>query len=89
MALGADRGGIVRLVLRRGLGLTLIGTAIGVAGALGMMQLLTELMPSVRPTDPLTLSGAAVLLIAVALIASALPARRAARVDPMVALRDE
>jgi putative ABC transport system permease protein len=89
MALGADRGGIVRLVLRRGLGLTLIGTAIGVAGALGMMQLLAKLMPSVRPTDPLTLSGAALLLIVVALIASLLPARRAARVDPMVALRDE
>ena len=89
MALGADRGGIVRLVLRRGLGLTLIGTGIGIAGALGMMQLLTKLMPSVRPTDPLTLSGASVLLIAVALAASFLPARRAARVDPMVALRDE
>jgi putative ABC transport system permease protein len=89
MALGADRGGVIRLVLRQGLGLTLIGTAIGVAAALGVMQLLTKLMPSVRPSDPLTLAGASVLLIAVALIASVLPARRAARVDPMVALRDE
>ena len=89
MALGADRGGIVRLVLGRGLRLTVIGTAIGAAGALGLMRLLTKLMPSVQPTDPVTLSGAAVLLIAVALMASLVPALRAARVDPMVALRDE
>jgi putative ABC transport system permease protein len=89
IALGAHRAGVVRLVLRQGLGLTLIGTTIGLAGALGVMRLVAKLMPSVQPTDPLTLSGACALLIAVALSASLLPARRAARVDPIVALRDE
>ena len=88
MALGAGRGGVIRLVLRQGLTLTLVGTAIGLAGAVALSRLLTRLMPSVQPGDFLTLSAASAVLVAVALAASFLPARRAARVDPMIALRD-
>jgi putative ABC transport system permease protein len=75
-------------VLRQGLTLTLAGTAVGLAGAAALSRLLTQLMPGVQPGDPLTLAGASAVLVASALAASLVPARRAARVDPMIALRD-
>jgi putative ABC transport system permease protein len=89
LALGADRGNILRLVLRHGLGLVLIGVAIGMAGAVAIASLLTHLAPEIQPGDPITFTAVAVLLIVVALAASFLPALRASRVDPMIALRYE
>jgi predicted permease len=89
MALGAERGDVVRLVLRQGLGLTLIGTAIGLAGALALTRLLTKTIPGLQPGEPITLSAVSALLIGVALLASYLPARRGSRVDPVVTLRYE
>jgi ABC-type antimicrobial peptide transport system permease subunit len=89
LALGAARGEIIRLVLTRGLALAVIGTIIGVAVALATTRLLAGLTAGVQPTDPLPFAIATLVLLAAALIASYLPARRAARVDPMTALRTE
>jgi ABC-type antimicrobial peptide transport system permease subunit len=89
MALGASSADVLRLVLGQGLKLTLLGVAIGIAGALGLTHFLSSLLFGVKPTDPLTYASVSVLLIAVALLASFIPARRATRVDPMVALRYE
>jgi ABC-type antimicrobial peptide transport system permease subunit len=87
-ALGAQNGNILRLVLREGLGLALAGAVIGLVCALIVSHLMTGLLYGVRPTDPLTFSGVAVLLITVALLASYIPAWRATKVDPIVALRE-
>ncbi len=87
LALGAERSALVRLVLRQGLSLTLIGTGIGLVAALAVAQLLTRLSPEIQPGDPLTLSAVSALLLGVAFMAAYLPARRASRVDPTVALR--
>jgi putative ABC transport system permease protein len=89
MALGAQEQDVLRLVLRQGLRLAVIGAAIGVLGSLVLMRLLTSQLYDIKPGDPLTLSGAALLMLAVAVCASYLPARRATKVDPMVALRHE
>jgi predicted permease len=87
MALGARRAEVLKLVVGEGFKLTLIGVAIGEAGALALSRFLESLLYGVRPTDPLTFVGVSLLLLAVALVASYIPARRAMRVDPMVALR--
>jgi ABC-type antimicrobial peptide transport system permease subunit len=89
MALGATGGEILRLMLGQGLRLTLIGVALGVAGAFGVTRLLSAMLYGVTTTDALTFTGAAILLAAVALLACYLPARRATKVDPMIALRCE
>jgi putative ABC transport system permease protein len=89
LALGADRRNILRMVLRQGLGLAIAGAAVGLVGAVVLSHLMTGLLYGVRPTDPLTFAGVAVLLIIVALFACYIPARRAIRVDPLVALRYE
>jgi putative ABC transport system permease protein len=89
VALGADRRDLVRLVVGQGLMLSLAGTVIGLLGAVALTRVLTHVVPSVRPGDPLTLASVAVLLSAVALAASLLPARRASRIDAVVALRYE
>jgi len=89
MALGAGRAGVVRMVTGEGLTLASIGVVIGIAGALGLTRLITSMLFSVRPADPLTFVSASVLLVAVALLSSYIPARRAAKVDPIVALRYE
>jgi len=89
LALGAQRADVLQLILRHGLGLTLLGLAIGFAGALALTRILRNQLYEVGPTDPLTFAAVALLLLAVALFACWLPARRAARVDPMVALRNE
>jgi putative ABC transport system permease protein len=89
LALGAERSALVRLVLRQGLGLALAGTAIGSVAALAVVRLLAQALPDAQPGDPFTLAAVAVLLIGVALAAAWLPARRASRVDPTVALRYE
>ena len=89
MALGADRGSVLRLVLSQGLGLTLIGVAGGLAVALAMNRVLASLLFGVRPTDPATIAGVIALIATVALVACYLPARSATHVDPMIVLRDE
>lgn len=89
LALGADRSNILRMVLRQGLGLALTGAAVGLVFALLVSHLVAGLLYGVKPTDPLTFVGVAILLMAVALLACYIPARRAMRVDPMVALHYE
>ena len=89
MALGATLQDVVRLVIRQGLTLVLFGCALGVGAALTVTRFVATLLYGVRPTDPLTFAAVTGLLAAVALTACWLPARRAARVDPMEALRHE
>jgi len=89
VALGAQRGDVLRLVLRDGARIALLGIAFGIAGALALTRLMASLLFEVKPTDPATFAGVAILLALVALAACYLPARRAMRVDPIVALRYE
>jgi len=89
MALGADRGKIMRLVLGQGMRLALVGTALGIAGAYGLTRVLAKFLFGVKPSDPLAFSIVAATLIVVTLLAGLVPTRRAMRVDPIVALRQE
>ena len=89
MALGAQRLDVLRMVMQDGARMTLAGTAIGIVAALGLTQLMASMLFGVRPTDPVTFGLVAVVLCGIALFACYLPARRAAKVDPMVALRHE
>jgi putative ABC transport system permease protein len=89
MALGAGSGDVLKMVLRQALTLTAIGLAIGLAGAFAATRILTNLLFEVKPNDPLTYVAVSVVLAVVALVASFIPARRAARVDPLIALRQE
>jgi putative ABC transport system permease protein len=89
VALGADRIDVLRMVLSKSMALTGVGLAIGVIGASMLTRLLDNLLYEVKPTDPVTLVAVSAVLIAVSALASYIPARRAARVDPMVALRYE
>jgi putative ABC transport system permease protein len=88
MALGADSGSVVGLVLRQGLSLVLVGTAIGIAGALALGGVLSRMLYGIGASDPVSLAGTAGVLITVALAACYLPARSASRVDPLTALRE-
>jgi len=89
ISLGATRRDVLRLVLRKGMKLTGFGLVLGVAGALGLAQLITTLLYGVKPTDAVTFIIVSLTLLLVALLACWLPARRAVRVDPTVALRSE
>jgi putative ABC transport system permease protein len=89
MALGARRHGVLLEVLRHGLVIATVGVALGAIGALLLTRLMQSLLFGVTATDPVTFAATAALLVAVALLASWLPARRAARIDPMEALRHE
>ena len=87
MALGAQRGSVLTMVLRQGISLVLIGLALGMAGAVILTRALTTILFGVQPTDALTFVAVSMVLVAVAAAACLIPARRAASVDPMVALR--
>jgi hypothetical protein len=89
VALGAQQHDVVRLVMQRGMLLIGTGLTVGSAAALALGRFVAGLLYSVTPTDPVTLLAVALFLAAVAILAAYLPARRAARVDPMVALRAE
>jgi predicted permease len=89
LALGARPSGVVGMVLRRGAGLATAGMAAGLAGAFALMRLMSGMLYEVRPDDPATLVAVVALLGSVALLACALPARRAVRVDPIVTLRED
>jgi putative ABC transport system permease protein len=89
MALGARASAVMWSVLRRALVLMAIGVAIGTAGALALTRVMAGLLYEIRPTDAATLAGAAVLLAVLAVAASLIPAWRATRVDPLIALRAE
>jgi len=89
MALGANPGDVLRLVVGQGMAVALAGAGVGIAAALPLARLMSSVLYGVRPTDPATYAGVALLLLAIALLASYLPARRAAHIDPGKALRAE
>jgi len=89
MALGAQPASVLRSIVGQGARLAFAGVAAGTAAALALAPLISALLFGIAPRDPLTYCGVAVLLVAVALVACYIPARRAMRVDPMVALRNE
>jgi ABC-type antimicrobial peptide transport system permease subunit len=89
IALGAQPASVLKLVLRQGMVLALVGAAVGIGVALGVTRYLASMLFNVHANDPLTMVAVAVLLTLVALAACYIPARRAMRVDPMVALRYE
>ena len=89
MALGAQHSNILKLIVGQGSVLAAVGIALGLAASLAFTRLIRSLLFGVRATDPVTFIGATLILIVVAALASYVPARRATRVDPMIALRTE
>jgi putative ABC transport system permease protein len=89
MALGARKVDVIRLVLNRNMAAALIGVASGLVASFGLTRFLSGLLFEVKPMDPLILGPSALILASVALIACYLPARRATKVDPMIALRSD
>jgi len=89
MALGAQRTNLMRLVVRQGITLAFVGAIVGVGASMAVTRLMTSMLYGVRPNDPATFASVSILLLLVAFAACAIPARRAMRIDPMVALREE
>jgi ABC-type antimicrobial peptide transport system permease subunit len=89
MALGARRPAILLMVLRKGITLTLIGAAIGLAGALALTRWMSSMLFGISASDPITYAIVLLLALGAALLACSIPARRATRVDPLIALRYE
>jgi putative ABC transport system permease protein len=88
MALGADRSAVLRLVVGQGLRLAFLGIAVGIAGGLFVTRTMSSLLFGISPTDPLTYILVSAVLAAAALLATWIPAWRASRIDPVIALRD-
>ena len=89
MALGAQQCDVLRLVMADGVRLALLGIVLGLAGALALTRVMVSLLFDVKPTDPATLIGVAMLLAVIAMLACYIPARRALSIHPMTALRRE
>jgi putative ABC transport system permease protein len=89
IALGATPGGILKMVLGQGLLTVAIGLIVGLAGSLLLTRTMRSMLFEISPNDPITIVGIALLLLLIAMLASYIPARRATRVDPMIALRYE
>jgi putative ABC transport system permease protein len=89
MALGAERSNVLRMVLGQGARLAATGIALGVLAAVGITRFMSSFLYGIRPTDPFTFGAVSLLLLTTALLACYLPAHRAMRVDPMIALRHE
>ena len=89
VALGAGRGDVIRLIVGHGMGLAAIGIVLGLIGSFGVTRVIGSLLYNITPTDPLTFAGASLFIVAVALVASYVPTRRAIDVDPLEALRTE
>jgi ABC-type antimicrobial peptide transport system permease subunit len=89
VALGAQQNDVLRMVMRQALRLTGIGLAVGIVASLGLTKYLASLLFGIQRTDPATFGGVSLILIAAALLAAYIPARRACRIDPAVALRTE
>jgi predicted permease len=89
ISLGASRGDVLRMVVRQAMAQAFVGTVVGVAGAVLLSKLMAKMLYSVRPTDPLTFAGVTIVLGLAALLATTVPARRAAEIEPMRALRSE
>jgi putative ABC transport system permease protein len=89
MALGAERGNVLKLVVRQGLAMTFMGLGAGLVAALALTRFLVSFLYDVRATDPATFIAVSLALAAAGLVATYVPARRATKVDPMVALRYE
>ena len=89
MAMGAHQADVLKLVMRQGLFVTAVGLSIGLTASLAVTRFLSSLLYGIRPNDPLTIVGVSVGLIVVTMLACYIPARRAMRVDPVIALRYE
>ncbi len=88
-ALGATRNDVLTMIVRQGLVLVLLGVAIGITAAVGLTRVIASQLFGVTPTDPATFAAASVVFVGIALLACSIPARRATKVDPLVALRAE